>query len=123
MKMHQLVDASPVLRKIAGQEVSLKTLYNIEKALSKLDHELKFYDNRRMELMKAYCEYREEKYTPKEECADEFNRKFGELLNLDIELRDFKKAKIPSGEPIRLSYRELQLVRDFIEIEWEDEDA
>lgn len=119
MKMCQLVDASPVLKKIAGQEMTLKTLYGLEKALSKLDRELKFYDAQRTELMEQYCECREGKYTPKEKCVDEFNRKFGELLNLEIELPDFKKAKIPSGEPIKLSYQELQLVRDFVEIEWE----
>lgn len=120
MTMQQLVDASPVLRKIAGQELSMKTLYGVSKIFAKLDDELKFYDRRRAELLEEYCDKREDRYIPMEGCVDEFNRKFGELLNLEIDIGEFSPAKIPASEPMKLSYQELQAVKDFVEIEWEE---
>lgn len=120
MTMQQLVNASPVLKKIAGQELSMKTLYGVSKIFSKLDDELKFYDRRRMEILEEYCVRTDDRFVPRADTKDEFNRKFGELMNLEIDIGELSPAKIPASEPLKLSYQELQAVQGFIEIEWEE---
>ena len=44
MNMKTLVDALPSIRKIAGQELSMKTLYRVKRLLDKLEAHLRIYD-------------------------------------------------------------------------------
>lgn len=116
MKLKSIVDATPILRKIAGQELTCRTLYGIAKCFSRLETELRFYTEQRAFLLGKYCDRNENKYIPKSECKAEFEEKLSELLETEVDVGDVIPVRIPSSEPLKLSYNELEAVRDFIEI-------
>ena len=97
MKMKTLVDALPSIRKISGQDLSMKTLYRAKRLLDKLEAHLRFYDEKRTEIMERCCTVKEGKYVPKPDMA--------EALEADM----------------RLSYADLCALDGLVEIEFEEE--
>lgn len=116
MKMKTLVDAIPALQKLAKQELTIKTLYRVSKLLSKLDDELAIYSKTRESLIQNYCVVENGTVIPKEESIDEFNEKFIELLEFEIDSLGELPIEIPLEEKITLSYNDLNLIKAFIVI-------
>jgi len=80
MTMQTLVDASPVLRRISVQELSLRTLYRVGMLFDKLEYNLKFYDSQRAEIMRECCTETEGRFVPRPGKEAEVERRFRELL-------------------------------------------
>lgn len=118
MKMKELIDALPSIRKISEQDLSTKTLYSVSKTMKKLENELDFYDKRRQQLIEDYCEEKDGRTEPKPEYKEVFEREFLELLNLDITPDGFKPVEIPENENIRLSYSDLCAVEGIFTIKF-----
>ena len=116
MTMKTLVDASPVLRRISTQELSLRTLYRLGMLFDKLDYNLKFYDEQRAEIMRECCTESEGRFAPRPGKEAELERRFRELLELEADIREIEPVVIPADENIRLSYNDLQFVKEFIRI-------
>lgn len=122
MIMHDLVYAKPALVKIASQDLTIKTLYKVSKILKKLDDELMIYEKGRKKILDNHAEISGDVYVPKEGHEDDFVREFNELYELEVDIGDIKPVKIPASEKITLSYQDLCALRDFIEIEAEDDE-
>lgn len=122
MKMRELIDALPSLRKISEQELSAKTLYRVSKMMKKLENELNFYDKHRRKLIEDYCEEKDGRSEPKQECRETFEKEFMELLELEITPDDFMPIAIPEEENIRLSYSDLCSLEKFITIKFTEEE-
>ncbi len=116
MTMQTLVDASPVLRRISVQELSLRTLYRVGMLFDKLEYNLKFYDSQRAEIMRECCTETEGRFVPRPGKEAEVERRFRELLEFEVDIGEVETVVIPADEPIRLSYHDLQLIRDFVRI-------
>lgn len=116
MTMKNLVDAAPVLRKIAGQELSLRTLYRVQKVFGKLEYNLRFYDGQRAEIVRECCEEKDGRLVPRPGKDAEMNRRFGELLSFEVDADGIEPVVIPAEENVRLSYNDLQAVWEFVRI-------
>lgn len=121
MKIKKLLDAVPALRKIAAQDLSLKTLYTLSKTIGKIENELGLYEVQRQKLISQYCDRHESGFTVKNEFKDEFSLKFSELLDFEVDMENVKPVKIPYDEKITLSYNDLVALGDFIVLESEDD--
>ncbi len=116
MTMKTLVDASPVLRRISVQELSLRTLYRVGLLFDKLEYNLKFYDSQRAEILRECCDEAEGRFVPRPGKEAEAERRFRELLDFEVDIGDIEPVVIPADEPLRLSYNDLQAVREFVQI-------
>ena len=116
MDMKTLVDASPVLRRISVQELSLRTLYRVGMLFDKLEYNLKFYDSQRAEIMRDCCTEKDGRFVPRPGKEEELERRFRELLEFEVDIGKIDPVVIPAEEPFPLSYHDLQLVRNFVRI-------
>lgn len=119
MKMKTLVDALPALQKLANQDLTINTLYEVSKLLKRLDDEISIYNKARRQLIEKYCDISDGKAIPKAKTESEFLEKFEELLNFEIEIDNSKPVKIPITEKISFSYKDLSLISQFVVIEKE----
>lgn len=117
MKMRELLIALPALKKLGSQDLPLKILYRVFRVLKKLDENFDFYNKRREEITVKYCVLRGDKYIPRDDCRDEYDMKFAELLNMDVELDDIEPVIIPMSENLVLSYNDLVSLEAFVQIE------
>ena len=88
MNMKTLVDALPSIRKIAGQELSMKTLYRVKRLLDKLEAHLRIYDEQRTKIMERCCTVEDGKYVPKPDMAETLEADMRELLDVEIDPGD-----------------------------------
>lgn len=116
MIIRELLDRVPVLQKLGKQEMSVKTLYGVSRMLDKLEEYLRFYENERREILRKYCETRDGKTVPRAGMEDKVSDRFRELLEFEVDLDGLEPVVIPADEGIRLSYNDLQLVREFVRI-------
>lgn len=124
MKMIELVNASPALRKLATQDLNIRTAYEISRLIKKLDEHLEFHDQKFNELLTKHCEVKEEHWYPKTlEDGKQFQAEREKLLELTVELAVFRKITIPAGEKISLSAVDIMALENFIEIKFEEEEA
>lgn len=119
MKIHELLAALPALQKLGKQDLPLRTLYKVSRVLNKLDENIEFYNKRREELIVKYCVVSGGKYTARDECAEEFNTKFTELLNLEVEVEEKLPVVLDPSENITLSYNDLTSLKHIIEFKEE----
>ena len=119
MKMIQIVNALPALKKLAKQDMSVKTLYKIEKVLSKCDDEMAFYNDQYSKIVRKYSDVVGDRYVPRDENVDRLNTEINELLDTDVEC-EIQEVVISINEDIKLSYNDLVMLRGFARIEGED---
>jgi hypothetical protein len=116
MKIIQVVEALPSLQKLAGQDLSIKKLYQISKLLGNLESEIAFYNEQRGRILAQYCDIVGNQYVPREEDEAELNAKMRELLDTEIEC-DVKEVVIGTDENIKLSYNDLVALKSFVSLE------
>lgn len=121
MKMRELVDAVPSIRKIAEQDLSAKTLYRVSLLLDRFESELKAYDETRNKLIEKYCDRDGDKITPKKETAADFEKEMVDLLGMELDTENIKVVEIPADEDFRISYADLCAMNGFIKIKFDEE--
>lgn len=119
MKIIQVVDALPSLQKLAGQDLTIKKLYQVSKLLGNLENEVAFYNEQRSKLLAQYCDVVGNQYVPRKGEEAKLNVELGELLNIEIE-SEIKEVVIGLDENIKLSYNDLVALKGFARIEGED---
>ena len=121
MKMKELVDALPSIRKIAGQDLSAKTLYRVSLLLDRFEGQLRAYDETRNKLIEKYCDTAEGKVIPKKGSESDFEREMLELLDMELDMANVKPVEIPADEDFRISYSDLCAMNGFIKIKFDEE--
>lgn len=119
MKMIELVNASPALKKLATQNLGIRAAYDVSRVVKVLDEHLSFHDQKYSELLTKYYKQDGDKWIPK--TSDDFiafQKERAELLDLEVELGEIKKAIIPVGEDITLSAVDLMALEHFVEIKF-----
>lgn len=119
MKIIQVVDALPSLQKLAEQDLSIKKLYKVSKLLDNIENEIAFYNEQRNKILAKYCDIVGNQYVPREADMDKINAELGELMNTEVEC-NIHEVVIGTDEDVKLSYKDLTMLRDFIRIEGED---
>lgn len=118
MKLKDLINAFPAFQKLTAQEMSLSVLYKLTIMLDKLNVHFQFFQNRRNALIEKYCDVKDGKVFPKNLIAgQEFDKESKELLELDIDVSDINlPVIIPETENIKLTYSDLENLKEFIKI-------
>ena len=120
MKLSNIVNAVPALQKLAGTNLSPKTLYWISKLMGKVDRELAFFNAEREKAIRELGKEMENgKWEISAENREALDRRIADLLDIDID-DDFKVAKIPTSENITMSYTELKTLEGLVELELEE---
>ena len=116
MKLGTVVNAVPALQKLAGENLTPKTLYWVSKLLSKLDTEIDFYNEERRKIVTDLGkEVETEKWEIPADNREEFNRRMTDLLNVDIDV-EFKVVQIPTSEELKLCCNDIRLMDGFVEL-------
>lgn len=121
MNMKTLVDALPSIRKIAGQELSMKTLYRVKRLLDKLEAHLRFYNEKRTEIMERCCVVENGRYVPKPDMAETLEADMRELLDVEIDMDGIQAIRLPAEEDLRLSYADLCALAGLVEMDFEED--
>jgi hypothetical protein len=98
MKLYDIALASKPLQKLIGQDLPLRQAYALAILATKLNPSLEFYGN---QLMSG---------RPQEE-----------LNELEAELPEFKRIKLPLDLDLRLSAGDIKCLEPFVEFEGVDE--
>ena len=98
MKLYDIALASKPLQKLIGQDLPLRKAYALAILATKLNPTLEFYGN---QLMSG---------RPQEE-----------LNELEAELPEFKRIKLPLDLDLRLSAGDIKCLEPFVEFEGVDE--
>ena len=98
MKLYDIALASKPLQKLIGQDLPLRQAYALAILATKLNPTLEFYGN---QLMSGQ---------PQEE-----------LNELEAELPEFKRIKLPLDLDLRLSAGDIKCLEPFVEFEGVDE--
>lgn len=111
-----IVQAMPVLNKLAAQELPVRESYKLAKLVRKLSVESEIYDRERLKLCEKYGSKNEaeNRYELKDE--DGFNNAYSELIAQELDLDD---EPVKLSENIKLTAAEIISAEDFIKFEEE----
>ena len=124
MKMQDLAIASIALQKISCQDLSIKTLYKLTTLLDRLDPNFNFLQTQKFQLLSTYCEKKGDEYIAIPSKAQEFDEKFTELMNIELDMGNiYLPVEIPFDENMKLSYKDLKDLSKFIKIKAGDCDG
>lgn len=98
MKLYDIALASKPLQKLIGQDLPLRQAYALAILATKLNPTLEFYGNQLMS-----------------------GRPQAELNELEAELQEFKRIKLPLDLDLRLSAGDIKCLEPFVEFEGVDE--
>lgn len=98
MKLYDIALASKPLQKLIGQDLPLRQAYALAILATKLNPTLEFYGNQLM-----------------------IGRPQEELNELEAELPEFKRIKLPLDLDLRLSAGDIKCLEPFVEFEGVDE--
>ena len=124
MQIKDLINAFPSFQKLSSQDIGISTLHKLAVMFDKLDVHFRFFQNERNKLVEKYCSVKDGKIYPKNLIAgQEFDKECTELLNLDIDVKEINlPVIIPETENIKLSYSDLENLKEFIRIGGKNED-
>lgn len=96
----RIVNSVAALRKMASQDLSLKTAYETYKLIKIMNEHLGYFDENRERI----CE-----------LADNQDKELEALLQTEVELADFQKVKVSLSEKVNMSALDLMELEEFIE--------
>lgn len=96
----RIVNSVSALRKMANQDLSLKTAYETYKLIKIMNEHLGYFDEHREKIS---------------ELADNKDKELEALLQTEVELADFQKVKVSLKENVNMSAMDLMELEDFIE--------
>lgn len=96
----RIVNSVAALRKMASQDLSLKTAYETYKLIKIMNEHLGYFDDNREKIS---------------ELADNQDKELEALLQTEVELVNFQKVKVSLKENVNLSAMDLMELEEFIE--------
>lgn len=121
MKLGAIINALPALQKLAAENLTIKTLYKLDKQMRRLEKEIDFFNAERNKAIEELCEKDNgSQYIIPEKNRGELEKRLQELAGLDIE-PDIEAVKISTGENIKLTYIDLSSLKGIVELYDPDE--
>ena len=96
----RIVNSVSALRKMASQDLSLKTAYETYKLIKIMNEHLGYFDDNREKIS---------------ELADNQDKELEALLQTEVELVNFQKVKVSLKENVNMSAMDLMELEEFIE--------
>jgi len=114
LKIREVLEAAPVLKKITVFSLPVKVSYNIMRNMKKIEHELKPFEQSRLNLVEKYGKESEDggKVTVADENLQSFYKDVASLLEEEVEV-DLRLIKVEQLEEVKLTPNEIQCI-DFI---------
>ena len=109
-----IVQAMPVLNKLAAQELPVRESYRLAKLIRKASVEVEIYERERLKLCDKYGTKIEAENRYELNDVDGFNCAYSELIAQETDL-DAEPVKL--SDNIKLSAAEIISAEDFIKIE------
>jgi len=118
-----LLNSTKVLSILSQKQLPIKVSFIIARNVSKIDAELKIYNDERQKLILKYCEKDEndkivedenKQIKLKDECKEEWSKDIQELLSIENEV-DIVKFSIDKIEGINISPSEIMQISYMIE--------
>jgi hypothetical protein len=117
LTIKEILEASPILKKITSFPLSAKVSYNIVRNMRKIEHEIKPFEESRLQLVHKYGKESEDgKISVTEENLENFYRDVASLLEEEVEV-DIRPIKIDQLEEVKLTPNEIQFIDFFLEKE------
>jgi hypothetical protein len=122
LKLHQLVNAKPILDKLLTLEISFPTSFRISQILNFVYENFKTFDDLRVTLVKKLGVLNEEtgNYDIPEENRDEFVKELNEVLELEIAVDFFKLNINDIPKSVTLTPVECNIISVFFNTESND---
>ena len=122
MKLGKIINALPALQKLAGEDLTIKTLYRVSKLMQRLEKEIDFFNAERNKTIEELCvKEKGAQYKIPEENREALDKRLEDLSNVDIE-PEIEPTKISSDENMRLSYNDLKALEGLVLI-YDSDDA
>lgn len=120
MKIKNIVEAIQSLQKIASSNVSLQTLYSVNKLMKKVEEELEFFEKERINILEKYGKRVDnDRYKIEENSKAAYDNAMTELLDVEVK-SNIEEITLPVSENIQLSYNDLKALEGFVKIQFED---
>lgn len=117
MKLSAVVNALPALQSLAGQRLSLKTLYKVDKIIRQVNLEAEFFNKQRFSILRDCADHvKGDDWKLRADKVQEYQDRLNELLEMEI-VDDIEPVIIGADENLYLSYNELQSLKGFVELE------
>jgi len=118
-----LLNSTKTLSILSQKQLPIKVSFSIARNVSKINDELKIYNDERQKLIMKYCERDEDgkivkdenkQIKLKDECKEEWNKDMQELLSIENEI-DIAKFSIDKIEDILIAPNEIIFIAYMIE--------
>lgn len=120
LTIKDILEATPIFKKVTAFSLPAKVSYNIMRNMKKIEHEIKPFEESRLQLVRKYGKEGEDgKTTVLEENLEAFYKDVASLLDEEIDV-DIRSVKIDQLEGVKLTPNEIQFI-DFMfekEPEW-----
>jgi hypothetical protein len=115
VKLGDIYTSTPVIELLIKEKLSIKTLYKFNKLIEALQKELKFVEDRRLELIKKYGLTNEDgNIQVKNDSIEDFNKDLLEMLDIEVELQADKFTK-EELDNLTLNYIDFVKIKNFIQ--------
>ena len=113
LTIKDILEATPILKKVTAFSLPAKVSYNIMRNMKKIEHEIKPFEESRLQLVRKYGKEGEDgKTTVLEENLEAFYKDVASLLDEEIDV-DIRSIKIDQLEGVKLTPSEIQFI-DFM---------
>jgi len=116
MKLRTVINALPALQKLSAQDFTPRTLYGVRKLISKLETEVKFFND---EKEKIVAKYRDKGGKLSEQDIKEIDKELAAVLDVEIEC-EIKKPVIPDSENYKLSNNDIEQLKDLVDFTFDE---
>lgn len=123
MKLYEILNFADIYPEIRDTKMPFKTTYKLTMLSKKIEENATFYREELQKLLKEYAELDENgeiKFNDngdvnlKPETRDEFNEKWTELQNIEVEVDDKLRFDVDELDGIEFSLRSTQMIMPFI---------
>ena len=119
VKLGQIANSVEALNKVAQQPMKATASYQVAKNLKSLSDELAAYEQSRGDLIRKYGEENKEDNSfavdPNSSDFAKFQEEFSELLNVEVNLENFKKIKLSELSDCELTPQDITNIEFAIE--------
>lgn len=122
MKQKDIVKAYHTIMKHEKDDLPLKVSYGLYRVKNIIKEQIEFQNGKEREIFMKYKpktnddgSFKFESAEQAEEFAKEFDSKITEVTEMDVDLGEFKKPRIPIDQLVDVSVEDIEALEPFIE--------
>jgi hypothetical protein len=116
VKLHKIIDSVEQLKNLSSKELPATASFSLSRLFTQLEEELAVFETTRIKLLNTYAKKGDDgnySFSDVEaENRDKFNKEFGELLDLEINM-SYDPLPISHLGDVKLSISDMVILKDF----------